>query len=89
LSEAVSISSLGTALVLDPTKQSSIIERLQTSLDESLSKGYQAVVICSSGLRLPLRRLLERSMPKVTVLAYSEIAARADVEFVGQVRAAA
>ncbi|RYG17071.1 EscV/YscV/HrcV family type III secretion system export apparatus protein, partial [bacterium] len=88
LSEAVTISSYGSALVLDPTKQSSIIDRLQSSVDDALSKGYQAVVICSSGLRLPLRRLLERSLPKVSVLAYSEIAARADVEFVGQVRAA-
>ena len=88
LSEAVSVSTYGASLVLDPAKQSSIVERLQESVDDALSKGYQAVVICSSGLRLPLRRLLERSLPKVSVLAYSEIAARADVEFVGQVRAA-
>ena len=88
LSESVTVSSFGSALVLDPQKQNSIIERLQDSVDDALSKGYQAVVICSSGLRLPLRRLLERNMPKVSVLAYSEIAARADVEFVGQVRAA-
>ncbi len=88
LSEAVTISSYGSSLVLDPTKQSTLMDKLQNSVDDALSKGYQAVVICSSGLRLPLRRLLERSLPKVSVLAYSEIAARADVEFVGQVRAA-
>ncbi|RYG24556.1 flagellar biosynthesis protein FlhA [bacterium] len=88
LSEAVTVSSFGSSLILPPDKQNSIVERLQDSVDDALSKGYQAVVICSSGLRLPLRRLLERSLPKVSVLAYSEIAARADVEFVGQVRAA-
>jgi len=89
LSEAVTISSFGSSLVLDPTKQNSIIERVQSSVDDALSKGYQAVIICSSGLRLPLRRLLERNLSKVSILAYSEIAARADVEFVGQVRQAA
>ena len=89
LSEAVSVSSYGSSLVLEPTRQSALVERLQTSVDEALSQGYQAVVICSSGLRLPLKRLLERNLPKVSVLAYSEIAARADVEFVGQVRQAA
>ena len=89
LSEAVSVSSYGSALVLDPTRQGALIERLSDSVDEALSKGYQAVVICSSGLRLPLKRLLERTLPKLSVLAYSEIAARADVEFVGQVRQAA
>jgi flagellar biosynthesis protein FlhA len=89
LSEAVTISSFGSSLVLDPTKQNSIIERVQASVDDALSKGYQAVIICSSGLRLPLRRLLERNLSKVSILAYSEIAARADVEFVGQVRQAA
>ena len=88
LSEAVSVSSYGSSLILEPTRQNSLVERLQASVDEALSKGYQAVVICSSGLRLPLKRLLDRNLPKVSVLAYSEIAARADVEFVGQVRAA-
>jgi flagellar biosynthesis component FlhA len=37
---------------------------------------------------LPLRRLLERYMPSLHVLAYSEVASRAEVEFVGQVRVA-
>ena len=64
LSEAVTVSTYGSSLILDPTKQSSLVERLQTSVDEALSKGYQAVVICSSGLRLPLRRLLERNLPQ-------------------------
>lgn len=88
LSEAVSVSTYGASLILEPTKQNSLVERLQSSVDQALAQGYQAVLICSSGLRLPLKRLLDRSLPRLSVLAYSEIAARADVEFVGQVRAA-
>ncbi len=88
LSEAVSVSTYGSSLVLDPQKQANLLERLNASVEGALSQGYQAVLICSSGLRLPLKRLLDRSLPKLSVLAYSEIAARADVEFVAQVRAA-
>lgn len=88
LSESVNISSIGSQIILDPVKQQSVVDRLQRTADETLSKGYQAVLICSSGLRLPLKRMLERHLPKMTVLAYSEIAANANVNLVGQVRAA-
>ena len=89
LSEAVTVSSYGSSLVLDPVKQNVLIQSLKDSVDEALARGYQSVVICSPGLRLPLRRLLDRSQLKTSVLAFSEVAAGADVEFVGQVRQAA
>ena len=56
--------------------------------DQAMAKGYQAVLLCSTTLRLPLRRVLEKSLPGLHVLAYNEVASRADVEFVGQVLAA-
>ncbi len=88
LAEAVSATSIGQVLVLDPVIQSSIVERLKTANDEAMARGYHAVLLCGTQLRLPLRRLLERYLPTLHVLAFNEVAARADVEFVGQVRAA-
>jgi len=57
-------------------------------LDSALSKGYQAVLICSTQLRLPMRRLVDKYIHGISVLAYNEIASRAEVEFVGSVKAA-
>ncbi|HWD38328.1 MAG TPA: flagellar biosynthesis protein FlhA [Fimbriimonas sp.] len=88
LVECLHVSSQGTTLVMDQAMQNRFIERLQREADTATGQGYQAVLICSTQLRLPLRRLLERHIPTLHVLAYNEIAAKADVEFVGQVRAA-
>lgn len=89
LVEKLTTTSFGSALILDPMAQQRFIESLQHTVDEAMTQGYQAVLLCGTQLRLPLRRLLERVMPGVHVLAYSEVASRAEVEFVGQIRSAA
>jgi flagellar biosynthesis protein FlhA len=58
-------------------------------MDSAMARGYQPVLICSTQLRLPLKRLLEKYLPGMSILAYNEIAARAEVEFVGTVKSAA
>ena len=88
LVEALHVSASGSNLVLEPAQQKSFLERLQREVEIATGQGHQAVLICSTQLRLALRRLVERHIPALHVLAYNEIAAKADVEFVGQVRAA-
>ncbi len=88
LSESVNISSYGSTIMLDPSKQSELIQKLKDAVQQATVQGYQAVLLCSTQLRLPLRRLLDRHLPTLSVMAYNEVAARAEVEFVGQVRAA-
>ena len=88
LNESVNLTNFGSALVLDPGTQSDLIAKLQQELDSALSKGYQAVLICSTQLRLPMRRLIDKYIHGISVLAYNEIASRAEVEFVGSVKAA-
>lgn len=89
LNESISLTNFGSTLVLDPGTQSDVIAKLQSEMDNALNRGYQAVLICSTQLRLPLRRLLEKYLPGLSVLAYNEIASRAEVEFVGAVKSAA
>jgi flagellar biosynthesis protein FlhA len=88
LVDALHVGPQGTSLVLDTVRQAKFIDKLQREVDGATGNGLQAVLICSTQLRLPLRKLLERHLPVLHVLAYNEIAAKADVEFVGQVRAA-
>lgn len=86
LAEKLTNTSFGAALILDPMAQQQLIDGLNFASDQAMAQGYQAVLLCGTQLRLPLRRLMERYMPSLHVLAYSEVASRAEVEFVGQVR---
>lgn len=88
LGEQVQQTTVGVALVLDPAEQQRLIQHLREESERAMAQGQQAVLLCSTQLRLPLRRLLERYIPQLSVLAYNEVSPKADVEFVGQVRAA-
>jgi len=47
--------------------------------------GVQPVVLCSSKVRLLFRRLTERYLPNLVVLAYGELLPDLEVESVGTV----
>lgn len=87
LNEKVQLTSAGNALVLDPTTQQQVVSRLKQEYEHATMQGHQPVMLCGSQLRLPMRRFLDRHLPNLAVLAYSEISAKADVEFVGQIAA--
>jgi flagellar biosynthesis protein FlhA len=88
LAECINTTSLGPVLTMEPNEQKRFIENLQNENDRAMANGYQAVLICGNQLRLALRRLVEKYIPSLHVLAYNEVASRADVEFVAQVKAA-
>ncbi|MEI7985474.1 MAG: flagellar biosynthesis protein FlhA [Armatimonadota bacterium] len=87
LAELVSLTSTGTSLVMPPEMQSRLIQHLKAEYDRLTMQGFQPVLLCGAQLRLAMRRFLDRHIPNLAVLAYSEISAKADVEFVGQVAA--
>ncbi len=89
LADALQNTTMGQVLILEPAEQQSLLQNLKEQVDTATSQGWQPVVLCGNTLRLPLRRLFERYMPALSVLAFNEVAAKADVEFVGQVKAAA
>ncbi|HRI42560.1 MAG TPA: flagellar biosynthesis protein FlhA [Fimbriimonadaceae bacterium] len=88
LTEALQQTAGGLVLALEPVEQQQIIGALKEEGERAMAQGLTPVLLCSSQLRLPVRRLLERYLPALHVMAYNEVAARAEVEFVGQVKAA-
>lgn len=88
LAEQVNITNYGSQLVLEPLIQKDLVDKCQKAMDDAMMQGYNAVLLCGTTLRLPLRRLMEKYLPALPILAYNEVAQRAEVEFVGQVRAA-
>ncbi len=88
LAEKINITSYGSTLILDPSEQRMVVERLRGEVERATANGYQAVLLCSNQLRLPLKRVVDKYIHGLSVLAYTEISEKADVEFVGQVKAA-
>jgi flagellar biosynthesis protein FlhA len=88
LVESLNNSGYGSNLTLEPQVQADFIDKLKSSSEQATGQGKQAVLLCCTQLRLPLHRFMERHMPGMNALAYNEVATKADVEFVSQVRAA-
>ena len=87
LADKVNVTSMGNALVLDSILQAELVQSLKSEYERATMMGYQPVLLCGSQVRLPIRRFLDRHLPNLAVLAYSEISSKADVEFVGQIAA--
>ena len=62
------------------------VEKIAVALmDTNKSVGKQAVITCSSNIRLPLYRFLNKHIPTVVVLSYDELVDDIKVETAGQI----
>ncbi len=65
---------LGTMFLLNPLQVQELIEMAASILMKShQAVGHQPVILCSPRIRLPLYQLLERHIPTVCVVSYSEL----------------
>lgn len=77
LVESVTRSDQGLSLSLEPQLATQVVNSISRKMEEVAGKGYhQPVLICSSKIRLVLRRLTERSLPMLTILSYNEVMAQ-------------
>ncbi len=68
-----------------PSDVESVIAQLASESETLISKGLAPVLLCSSTLRLPLRQITERVIPKLVVLSALEVKGVLSVKTVGQV----
>jgi len=72
---------LGTMFLLNPMQVQELIETSATTLMRAHQAcGKQPVVLCSPRIRLPLYQLLERHIPTIVVISYSELITDIKVE---------
>ena len=65
---------LGTMFLLNPMQVQELIETTATTLMRAQSAvGVQPVILCSPRIRLPLYQMLERHIPTIVVISYSEL----------------
>lgn len=79
----------GSSLTLDPEFTRRLLDSLNYELEKAItSSGSQPVILCSSPIRLPFRRLIERTYPQISVMSYNEISSNVKAKSVGVVRTA-
>ncbi|HEY8495582.1 MAG TPA: flagellar biosynthesis protein FlhA [Limnochordales bacterium] len=75
----------GQNLAWAPQRAQLFLDRLARAWEAAVARGHQPVLLCPAGLRRPLKQLTMRSMPRLAVLSYSEIATGVEVRAVGMV----
>jgi flagellar biosynthesis protein FlhA len=70
-------------LALEPALGRHLIEELNRLVAVLTSTGAPAVMVVSTETRLPLKRFLEPSFPRLTVLAFQELPAATEIENAG------
>ena len=79
----------GSSLTLDPEFTRKLLDGLNYELEKAISSsGNQPVILCSSPIRLPFRRLIERTYPQIAVMSYNEISNNIKAKSIGVVRVA-
>ncbi len=71
---------------VDPRLSDALVRSVEEEVHRLSGAGAEAVVLVNPQVRLYVRRVLERSLPGVTVLSYNEITPDVRVERVGTVR---
>lgn len=82
LLEAVQPTSQGLFPAIAPEEATRLLNKLGQAVERAAAGGVQPVILCSARLRLPLRRLLQRSLAHVPVLAFNELEPGLEIEAV-------
>ncbi len=72
-----------TNLAIDPTSAQKLLERIRAKIEEVMNMGHAPIILCSSALRLSIKRLTEKIAPRLTVLSYQEIPTSVKLESIG------
>ncbi len=86
LAEQVATTAQGGYWSLDPGVSQSLLTALKQAAERVAAKGQQPIVLCSPQLRRHLRKLSERALTSVPVLAFSEVDGIAKIKALETVR---
>lgn len=75
----------GTMANIEPSRAQQILQSVASNVERMIALGHQPVVLCSARVRLPFKRFIERTIPNLSVLSFSEISPRVKVQSSGMV----
>ncbi|MDO6656334.1 flagellar biosynthesis protein FlhA [Anaerobacillus sp. 1_MG-2023] len=81
--ESVQQSDQGSYLALDPETSQAIYQEVLQQVSRLQQSGIQPILLTSPAIRMYLRQFLERYMPELMILSYSELEPDVEVQSVG------
>jgi len=85
LGEALRATEQGVVVALDPVTAQRLVSDVASLMTSSEQRGELPVLLISSPLRLPVRRLTKGSLPQLPVIGFTEASGLHQIETVGQV----
>ena len=85
ISERIEQTEQGSYLAIDPETSQRIYESLSEQVGRMVNAGQQPIILASPAIRMYLRQLMERMMPDIPVISYSELEPHVEVQSVGMV----
>jgi flagellar biosynthesis protein FlhA len=85
IASAIQQTERGNTVALPPWQLQRLLGVVGAEVERVAAAGREPVILCSSRIRLALRRLLERRLPNVAVLSFAEVTPQTQVEAVGNI----
>jgi flagellar biosynthesis protein FlhA len=85
LADSIEYQNHNLRLNLEPRTAQKLMEITSKYMENMAAQGYLPIVLCSATIRLVYKRLVERALPSLAVLSYSEIASGIDVHAEGMI----
>ena len=83
LQEAIQKTNSSSVLVMEPARSRKLFEEMGSVVERLKSITTHPIVLCSPSIRLAFRRFIERKLPNVTVLSYSDIVSDVEIKSIG------
>jgi flagellar biosynthesis protein FlhA len=74
-------------LMIEPKLARHVVDGLSQRIQHLLAAGQQPIIMCAPQIRLAFRRFFENTFADLTVLAYSEVPARIEIQNAGTIPA--
>jgi flagellar biosynthesis protein FlhA len=88
LLESIRQSDLGAVLALDTGTVDALVHGCSGLLEDAERSGLSPVLVCSTQVRCALARLMRQVLPRLPVIAYTEVSRTAQIESLGVVSGA-
>jgi flagellar biosynthesis protein FlhA len=85
--DSVQAAESGNATALEPRVLQQMFRSLSAGIEKMAGVGRQPLVLCSPNVRPYFKKLIERFIPHLTVLSFSELLPRTEIQSVGVIEA--
>ncbi|WP_322795798.1 flagellar biosynthesis protein FlhA [Tepidiforma sp.] len=85
IAAAIQQTDRGAQVAMPPWQVQRLVGVIAAEVERVAAAGRDPIILCSSRIRLALRRLLERRLPNIVVLSYAEITPQAHIEAIGNI----